>query len=253
MASAFLVMTHSARVQHPPAAAPGGQRAGLGVAATGPNRPSGAHARSPCDGRDESAAETVNWSGYVDTGPTFTAISAQWVVPTVHPSQSAQYSSTWIGIDGIPMATLPDPDRYGPRDVRRRRPAITTGTRSSPRTSPAKTIGTVSPGDHMTASVYEVTAGTWMIAITDVTSGSVFSQPFAYSGTGSFSGVDRGSPYSSMVPSRPWPTSALLRSPVFRTPTLVRRRLLRPLLTWSTLPTRASSHLHRTLPTMRSP
>ena len=44
--------------------------------------------------------ETYNWSGYADTGPTFTAINAQWTVPTVQPSQSAEYSSTWIGVDG---------------------------------------------------------------------------------------------------------------------------------------------------------
>jgi hypothetical protein len=130
---------------------------------------------------------STNWSGYADTGPTFTAISAQWVVPTVQPSQSSQYSSTWIGIDGF---------GNGDTSLIQTGTAQETGggattyydwweiiTASDP--APAVTIAVVSPGDHMTASIYEVTAGTWMMAITDVTSGSAFSQPFSYSGTGS--------------------------------------------------------------------
>jgi hypothetical protein len=125
--------------------------------------------------------DSSNWSGYADTGPTFTAISAQWTVPTVLPSQSAQYSSTWIGIDGDGNSSL-----------------IQTGTAQE--TSGGATsyydwyeilpayaieIGTVTPGDRMLASVQEVTSGTWTIAITDLTSGSAFSQPFSYSGPGS--------------------------------------------------------------------
>ena len=46
-------------------------------------------------------------------------------------------------------------------------------------------IGTVSPGDHMVASVQKLTSATWTIAITDVTTGSVFSEPFSYSGAAS--------------------------------------------------------------------
>jgi hypothetical protein len=128
-----------------------------------------------------NTAESSNWSGYADTGPTFSAISAQWVVPTVQPSQSSQYSSTWIGIDG-----------YGDSSL------IQTGTAQETSSGAtdyydwyeilpayAVVIGSVTPGDHMTASVQEVTAGTWTIAITDITSGSVFSQQFAYSGAAS--------------------------------------------------------------------
>jgi hypothetical protein len=127
-----------------------------------------------------NTAETYNWSGYVDTGPTFTAIKAQWVVPTVQPSQSAQYSSTWIGIDG-----------YQSGDTS----LIQTGT--AQQTSGGETSYyawyeilpayateinmAITPGDHMTASVQEVTSGTWKIALTDNTSGIAFSQQFSYS------------------------------------------------------------------------
>ena len=128
--------------------------------------------------------ETYNWSGYVDTGPTFSAVSAQWTVPAVQPSQSAQYSSTWIGIDGYNDGSL-----------------IQTGTAQGTTDgatgyydwweiitpsdqAPAVEIAAVTPGDHMLASVQEVTSGTWTIAITDLTSGNVFSQQFSYSGAG---------------------------------------------------------------------
>ena len=138
-------------------------------------------------GITNTVEKSYNWSGYVDTGPTFTAISAQWVVPTVQPSQLAQYSSTWIGIDGFPGS---DASLIQTGTAQQTSGGVTSYydwweiiTPSNP--APAMTIGAVSPGDHMTASIYEVTAGTWMIAITDVTSGSVFSEPFAYSGTGS--------------------------------------------------------------------
>jgi hypothetical protein len=131
--------------------------------------------------------KSTNWSGYVDTGPTFTAVRGQWVVPTVQQSQLAQYSSTWIGIDGFPPGNS---WLIQTGTAQQTSGGVTSYydwweliTPSDP--APAMTIGAVSPGDHMTASIYEVTTGTWVIAITDLTSGSVYSEPFAYGGTGS--------------------------------------------------------------------
>src|SRR5215475_16026543 len=50
---------------------------------------------------------SVNWSGYaVETNlaspqaNVFTDVQATWVVPSVIPSASNTYSSTWIGLDG---------------------------------------------------------------------------------------------------------------------------------------------------------
>src|ERR1019366_1496474 len=50
--------------------------------------------------------ETTNWSGYVDTGPQFTGVSGQWVVPAVQPSQASEFSATWVGVDGATNASL---------------------------------------------------------------------------------------------------------------------------------------------------
>jgi hypothetical protein len=122
--------------------------------------------------------QSYNWSGYIDTGSTFTAASAQWIVPAVQPSSSALYSSTWVGVDGATDNSL-----------------IQTGTTQEtnldttyyfawyeilPAAATEEFI--VSPGDQMESSVQEDSPGTWTIAITDSTSGQSFSSQFAYSG-----------------------------------------------------------------------
>jgi hypothetical protein len=45
-------------------------------------------------------------------------------------------------------------------------------------------IASVSPGDHIQASITEDSPGNWTIAITDSTSGQSFSHAFAYNGPG---------------------------------------------------------------------
>jgi Peptidase A4 family len=122
-------------------------------------------------------AESSNWSGYIDTGSQFTGVSAQWVVPTAQPSQASEYSSTWIGIDGVTNTSL-----------------IQTGTDQD--TSDGKTtyfawyellpalsipVEYVSPGDEMRASIVENSPGMWTIVIADVTSGQSVTKSVAYS------------------------------------------------------------------------
>jgi hypothetical protein len=124
--------------------------------------------------------EAHNWSGHIFTGPAFTAVSGQWVVPTVQPSATGAYSATWLGIDGVNNSSL-----------------IQAGTAQD--TSNGTTtyddwyeilpanetlITSVSPGDHIQASISEDSPGIWTIAITDITSGQALSQQFPYSGTG---------------------------------------------------------------------
>jgi hypothetical protein len=125
-------------------------------------------------------AEAANWTGHIFTGLAFTAVSGQWVVPTVQPSATGAYSTTWLGVDGVSNSSL-----------------IQTGTAQDTSNGAATyddwyeilpanetLIGRVSPGDHIQASINEDSPGTWTIAIADVTSGQSFSQAFAYSGPG---------------------------------------------------------------------
>jgi hypothetical protein len=122
-------------------------------------------------------AESTNWSGYIATGSQFTGVSAQWVVPTVQPSQTSQSSSTWVGIDGVSNTSL-----------------IQAGTEQD--TSDGTTtyyawyellpalsipVAYVSPGDEMKVSILEDSPGTWTITIADLTSGQTVSGSVAYS------------------------------------------------------------------------
>jgi hypothetical protein len=47
-----------------------------------------------------------NWSGYVATGGTFSAVTGSWTVPAVTCSSSPSYSADWIGIDGESSTTV---------------------------------------------------------------------------------------------------------------------------------------------------
>ncbi len=138
-------------------------------------------------GTDETTEESTNWSGDVDFGPQFTGASGQWVVPTVQASQSAQYSATWIGIDGASNTSLVNGS------------LIQTGTAQEtsdgstryyawyeilPKT--ATYLWPVAPGDHMVASVQQDAPGstTWTISITDVTHPQTSTQQVPYYGPG---------------------------------------------------------------------
>jgi Peptidase A4 family/IPT/TIG domain len=127
-------------------------------------------------GTRESLAST-NWAGYIASGTTFTEVQSNWTVPSVIPSQSAEYSAQWVGIDGVLDSDL-----------------IQTGTgeaTSGGTTSynawfellPANEVvinGTVVPGDSMTAMISEGSPGSWTIFIEDVTQGWHYTSTVSY-------------------------------------------------------------------------
>jgi hypothetical protein len=137
-----------------------------------------AAAFGPLNSKKAETAEAANWTGHIFTGLTFSAVSAQWVVPAVQPSATGAYSATWIGLDGVNNPSL-----------------IQAGTAQDTANGtttyddwyeiiPANEtlIASVAPGDHIQASINEDSPGTWTISIADLTSGQSFSQAFAYSG-----------------------------------------------------------------------
>jgi Peptidase A4 family len=135
-----------------------------------------------------------NWSGYAETG-TFTGVSGTWTVPAVAASSSATYSSAWIGVDGFNDSNL-----------------IQTGTEEdyysgaahydawweilpASETEISPTTYAVSPGDRMSASIWETSATSgggrrhssghvWDIKISDTTKGWTFSTAQSYTGAG---------------------------------------------------------------------
>jgi len=122
-----------------------------------------------------------NWSGYAKSG-SYSSATAQWVVPSVSPTNRASYSSAWVGIDGFTNSNL-----------------IQTGTESDyyngaahynawweilpAAETPISSIS-VRPGDTMSASITKGSGSSWTITIKDVTNGQSFTTVQSYSGPG---------------------------------------------------------------------
>jgi Peptidase A4 family/Bacterial Ig-like domain (group 3) len=127
------------------------------------------------------ANESSNWSGQIATGSTFSGISADWVVPSIQPTQASEASGTWIGID----------NGEGPDGS-----IIQTGTGQLTHGGAttyyawyelypqnAVVLGDVSPGDQMEAFIGYDSGSTWTLELTDVSSrNSTGAQPVTYTG-----------------------------------------------------------------------
>lgn len=121
-----------------------------------------------------------NWSGYAITGSGYNTITGNWTVPAVQASTKATYSSTWIGIDGFNNSNL-----------------IQTGTEQDyyngsvhydawweilPAAETVIPSMTITPGDHMSASIQNKGSGQWSITIQDVTRNESFTTTQNYTG-----------------------------------------------------------------------
>jgi hypothetical protein len=146
-----------------------------------------------------NANQSSNWFGYsqgtLEQGSKlFNSISGDWTVPaaTQHTSGQAEASSDWIGIGGgcvdagctvtdstlIQTGTEQDVDATGA-------PSYSAWWELVPAPSISISNMTVSPGDHMHASLAEVVndADVWTITIQDVTKGESFSTTVPYPST----------------------------------------------------------------------
>jgi len=121
-----------------------------------------------------------NWSGYAISGSGYTSITGSWVVPSVTSSKKPTYSSSWIGIDGFNNSNLiqtgTEHDYYSGRAHYNAWWEILPAAET-----PIGSIS-VSPGDHMTASITKGAGSSWTISITDATTGGTFSTTQTYSG-----------------------------------------------------------------------
>lgn len=59
-------------------------------------------------GHKSGVLTSVNWAGYIDTGPTFSSVAGDWVQPTATcPQNQVQQAAFWVGIGGYVQG---DPD-----------------------------------------------------------------------------------------------------------------------------------------------
>lgn len=146
-----------------------------------------------------NANHSTNWFGYnqgalEQGGKLFNSITGDWTVPTAtqHTSGQAEASSDWIGIGGGCIdagCTVTDPTLI---QTGTEQDVSSTGAASYSAwweivPAPSLTISsmTVSPGDHMHASVSEVVNDTdlWKITLEDVTRGESYTTTVPYTST----------------------------------------------------------------------
>lgn len=172
-----------------PASPTGPSSGGAGSATAPPLVPAANCAPAPASGPSDS----TNWAGYVLSVPNgcATEVGATWAVPTLDcaasaldPGAAPTQDANWVGVDGT--GTTADLFQTGTasecvngvqlshawyEDIQGNPPA------------PEVALFPVNPGDTISASVSQVTAGLWQYTITDATSGEASSQ-LAYSGPG---------------------------------------------------------------------
>jgi hypothetical protein len=155
--------------------------AGSGAPSPGPDFPHRIGGHQPEAKIAAGSAATTNWSGAVATGGTFDGIASHWTVPTVQSSSTAQYSATWIGIDGWENTDL---IQVGTAQATATTPHYFAWYEVLPTDPVAIDIPeTVSAGDQMAAEIYkETTAATWVVDIKDTTKGWTFGGTTAYTG-----------------------------------------------------------------------
>ena len=120
-----------------------------------------------------------NWSGYVASGGTFTAVTGTWIVPAVS-SASAGADATWVGIGG---ASSTDLLQAGTQAV------VSGGTVQYEAwiemlPQPSQTVPlTIAAGDTVTVTLTQQSGATWAISIDDQSSAQTYRTTVSYAST----------------------------------------------------------------------
>ena len=108
-----------------------------------------------------------NWSGYANTGGTFTDVKGSWIQPTATcTSGQTAYSSFWVGIDGDTTNTVEQTGTDA--DCSSGAPQYYAWYEMYPK-FPVNLSNTVRPGDSITAEVKVATGGKFTLIISDST------------------------------------------------------------------------------------
>ena len=129
-------------------------------------------------GTESTRTTSSHWSGIIDIGTTYTAVSGDWTVPWPYASASTAHVGTWVGISGISHTTTL---------IQTGVAATVTGDSVTYRPwyelIPASPIGfsePVSHGDEMRGVIEQEGPQTWYIALEDVTKGWVATRTVTY-------------------------------------------------------------------------
>jgi len=156
---------------------------------------------------DQSAVDSLNWSGYAVTGPasSVTYAAGSWIVPastcpvgTSHHRATPEYASFWVGIDGWSSNSVEQlgtdsdcsngtPSYYAWYELYPQPSYYAVCTAQQERKGTCTQVGnltSLNPGDVMSASVsYNTSTKAFTLAITDINSGASFSITLTANGT----------------------------------------------------------------------
>jgi hypothetical protein len=121
---------------------------------------------------------SYNWSGYEATGGTFTSVTGTWTIPNVSAASSTEADATWVGIGGV---TSHDLIQAGTQAVINGSgaPAYQAWYETLPQVTQQVPL-TVSPGDSMSVTLTQTSAGEWSVVIRDNTTGQSYQTSIAY-------------------------------------------------------------------------
>jgi hypothetical protein len=137
-----------------------------------------------------SDEESSNWSGYSSTGGPYTVVKGTFTVPSPVAGTSPRAEvAEWVGVDGTSAS---DPSLIQAGVDEQADPNSPSGFDYSPWweilpavATPITTV-TVSPGDQVTVTIWQVSGSSWEINLLDDTTGKSFSTPSEhYTGPGS--------------------------------------------------------------------
>ena len=126
-----------------------------------------------------------NWSGYVASGGTFTAVTGTWTIPAVAASTgtSPRADATWVGIGG---ATTTDLVQAGTEATVDSNGVVQYGAWVETLPQPSQPVAlAIKPGDTVTVSLTQQTTGAWNITIRNATNGGVYNGTVTYASSAS--------------------------------------------------------------------
>jgi hypothetical protein len=142
--------------------------------------PAGRALASPAPSIQENTTSS-NWSGYVETGGPYTAITGTFVVPSVSQYLAGSTVSEWVGVDGWADRSLV---QAGVNEVPQKSGNVLVEPWWEVLPAPQKEAAgvVVAVGDTVTVTISKASGPTWRISLTDDTNRGTFSTVKKYKG-----------------------------------------------------------------------
>jgi hypothetical protein len=127
-----------------------------------------------------SQVQSGNWSGYADTGTTFSTVTGHWTEPSVSCGSQTSLAAFWVGIDGYSSNSVEQDGTLA--ECYRRSAYYYTWWEMYPSNAIQVVGSTLRPGDSIAASVVR-SGGRYTLQVTDASrSGDSFSTTQSCSG-----------------------------------------------------------------------